>query len=106
MPSDFSTFANFWTLTYWDLYVSVRRSPGSPSQIRAALFRRDVSMWRSTQLTETFIFPPMNHFAWGGVHSSTVSPFLNHSSSSACDAPKACGPLMARSYNLPPEKVP
>ena len=55
----------------------MRRSPGSPSQMIAALLRRAVRMWRSRQLTLALIFPPTNHFACGGFHSSTRRPRLD-----------------------------
>src|SRR5206468_10416182 len=37
----------------------------------AALFRRDPARCRSRQFSETFSFPPTNHFANGGFHSRT-----------------------------------
>ena len=40
--------------------------------ISAALLRRWVWMWRSTQLTQRLVLPPPNHLAKGGVHSSTL----------------------------------
>ena len=67
------TFANFRTSQYRSQYVSVRRSPGSPSQMMAALFRRgrtDVSI--EAVLRDTLSCPPRNHLARGGCHSSTV----------------------------------
>src|SRR5687767_13677935 len=76
-PSFFMTFANFCTSTYRSQYVSVRRSPGSPSQTSAALLRRGPSMCRSTQLYDTLSFPPRNHFACGGFHCSTFFHGLN-----------------------------
>ena len=69
--------------------MSVRRSPGSPSQISAALLRAVRSMCRSTQFTETLSFPPTNHFACGGFQSHTVFHFSNHSNSFACASQKA-----------------
>src|SRR6185503_563802 len=87
-PSFFITLANFCTSTYRSQYVIVRRSPGSPSQISAALLRVGVSMWRSMQLYETFSFPPTNHFACGGFHSHTVDHGLNQCSCLACSAQK------------------
>jgi hypothetical protein len=60
--------------------VSVRTSPGSPSQTIAALVRRQEcspSRWRSRQLYETFSLPPTNHFANGGFQSSTFFQGLN-----------------------------
>ena len=46
--------------------MSVRRSPGSPSQMIAALLRRGPRTWRSRQLTLALSLPPTNHFACGG----------------------------------------
>src|SRR2546430_4276765 len=45
---------------YTTLFRS-RSSPGSPSQISAALLRRQVDRWRSRQLCEILILPPTNH---------------------------------------------
>src|SRR5436190_24086540 len=64
----------------------------------AALVRRAVLMWQSTQVTETLSFPPTNHFACGGSQSRTVSHFLNHSSSLACSSQNPSGSVVARSY--------
>ena len=52
----------------------MRRSPGSPSQMIAALLRRGPRTWRSTQLTLALSVPPTNHFACGGFQSSTLRP--------------------------------
>ena len=52
----------------------MRRSPGSPSQMSAALLRRGPRTWRSRQLTLALIWPPTNHFACGGCQSSTRVP--------------------------------
>ena len=81
-PSDFRTFANFETSACSSRYVNVRTSPGSPSQISAGLSPR-VARCRSRQLDEALSFPPTNHFAYGGFHSSTVSHFVCQSSCSA-----------------------
>ena len=70
---------------------SVRRSPGSPSQMIAALLRRAPRTWRSRQLTATFSWPPTNHLACGGCQSSTVSHRRDHSSSPAKPAQNASG---------------
>src|SRR2546422_9785357 len=64
-------------------YVRTRRSPGSPSQTIAALFRRGESTWRSRQFCETLIWPPTNHLAKGGLHSRTFDHFLIQTSSFA-----------------------
>ena len=55
---------------------SVRVSPGSPSQMMAALFLRHVAACRSRQLYERFNLPPTNHLAKGRFHSSTFVPGL------------------------------
>ena len=70
-------------------YVSVRVSPGSPSQMIAALFARAPRAWRSTQFTEALSSPSENHFARGGFHSSTFVNGFDHSSSRAHSAQKA-----------------
>ena len=54
-------------------------------------------MCRSTQFTLTLSSPPSNHFACGGVHSSTVSHGLLHVSSSASRDQKLCGSMAASS---------
>src|SRR5688572_4781498 len=101
MPSDFNTFANALTWRYRSKYVSVRRSPGSPSQMSAALLRRAVRMWRSMQLTDTLIRPSTNHFAWGGSLQSTTLVHLRlHSSSDANRAQKPSGSRSASSYGV------
>src|SRR5216684_2409533 len=56
-------------------------SPGSPSQISAALLRRQVPRCRSRQLSEILILPPTNHSACGGSHFKTVSHFRNQCNS-------------------------
>ena len=55
----------------------MRVSPGSPSQMRAALVRRAVVMCRSRQLYETLSLPPMNHLALGALHSSVFFHGVN-----------------------------
>ena len=57
----------------------MRVSPGSPSQMRAALVRRAVVMCRSRQLWETLSLPPTNHLALGAFHSSVFVHGLNQS---------------------------
>src|SRR4051812_39787629 len=79
-PRDFSTFANLQVSIWSWLYVSTRWSPGSPSQMSAALFLRQVVKWRSWQLTEAFVFPPMNHFANGAFHSKVFFQGLDQQS--------------------------
>ena len=63
--------------------MRTRESPGSPSQISAALFFLGPSMCRSMQLSATFSLPPTNHFEYGGFHSSAFFHGLNHVSSRA-----------------------
>src|ERR1700752_2926130 len=82
-PSDFSTLENFCTSRCSCWYVRTRTSPGSLSQMMAALFFLHVATWRSRQLYDRLISPPTNHFAHGQVHSSTLSHFLNQCSSPA-----------------------
>src|SRR5580693_9235057 len=90
-PSDFKTFAHFETSESNCRYVRVRISPGSPSQIIAALFLRQVEMWRSRQLCARFIFPSTNHFAHGTFQSSTFVHGSNQSSSRAIFPQKISG---------------
>jgi hypothetical protein len=71
--------------------VRVRVSPGSPSHTIAALFLRQVSTWRSRQLSAMLSLPPTNHFALGAFHSRTRSHFRDQRSSSACSAQKLSG---------------
>ncbi len=85
-PRERSTLAHLFTCTYRSQYVSVRLSPGSPSNTSAALLRRAVPMWRSTQFTDALSFPPMNHCAWGGCQSSTCFQGVIHSSFAASPA--------------------
>ena len=66
----------------------MRRSPGSPSQMIAALLRRAERRWRSRQLTLALILPPTNHFACGGFQSSTVRPRLRTTRARAQSAPR------------------
>src|SRR5437870_11219359 len=74
----------------------MRVSPGSPSQIRAALLRRHVARCRSRQLYEMLILPPTNHCACGSSHFKTVSHFLNQCSSlSAIRAQNRSGSALA-----------
>ena len=69
----------------------MRVSPGSPSQISAALVRRAVVTWRSRQLSETLSLPPTNHLAYGGFHSSAFFHGLNQCSSRARASQKRTG---------------
>ena len=78
----------------------MRTSPGSPSQMMAALFLRQVWTWRSRQLYERLILPPTNHFAHGQSHSSTLSHGLNQCSSRAMSAQKPSGSAAARAHSL------
>ena len=82
----------------------MRRSPGSPSQMIAALLRRAPRTWRSTQLTLAFSVPPTNHFACGGFHSSTRVHGVNHSSSAAKPAQNAFG-IARRRGRRPPRRA-
>src|SRR5271155_3597774 len=77
-------------------YVSTRESPGSPSQISAALLRRGVSRWRSRQLYAALIVPPTNHFAFGKFHSSVLPNGLNQCRLRAHSAQNASGSCSAR----------
>src|ERR1700674_4482610 len=97
-PRPRSTLANRLTSRNRSQYVNVRRSPGSPSQISAALFRRAVRTWRSRQLTLALILPSTNHLANGGFHSSTRLHGADHSSSRANDSQNASGSRSAVSY--------
>ena len=69
----------------------MRRSPGSPSQMIAALLRRAVRTCRSRQLTLTLSWPPTNHFAYGGCQSSTRVHGVIHSSSRGKAGPELLG---------------
>ena len=97
----FSTFANRQTSRCRSKYVSVRRSPGSPSQIIAALLRRAERTCRSRQLTLALICPPTNHFACGGCQSRTFVHGAIHSSSEANRAQNASGSRAARRRKSP-----
>src|SRR3989339_1673940 len=97
-PRPLSALANLLTSRYRSQYVRVLLSPGSPSHISAALFRRPFFTCRSRQLYEALILPPTNHLAKGGFHSRTLSHFSNQSSSSANFDQNASGSLFASSY--------
>src|SRR3989449_9365014 len=64
-------------------YVRTRRSPGSPSQTIAALFRRGEARCRSRQFCETLSWPPTNHLANGAFHWRTFDHFLIQTNSFA-----------------------
>src|SRR5438093_11329833 len=71
-PSFFKPLANLTTSFCRSENVICRRSfSGSPSQKYATLPPCPFSSWRSTQLKQTFSFPPMNHSTYGGFHSSS-----------------------------------
>src|SRR2546422_5537264 len=76
-------------------YVRTRRSPGSPSQTIAALFRRGESRCRSRQFCETLIWPPTNHLAKGAFHWRTFDHFLIQTSSLARSAQYLSGSAAA-----------
>ena len=69
----------------------MRRSPGSPSQIMAALLRRAVRTCRSRQFALALILPPSNQRAYGAFHWRTESHGRIHSSSRANSAQNASG---------------
>src|SRR5580765_3276054 len=102
-PRPFNTFANFCTSRCSCWYVNTRISPGSLSQMIAALFFLQVVTCRSRQLYERLISPPTNHFAHGQFHSNTLSHFLNQCSSFATRDQNASGfstdSLYIRSYS-------
>ena len=77
--------------------MSVRVSPGSPSQWYATFSPPPEATCRSRQFTDAFRVPPTNHFTNGGVHSSTVSQGRLHSSRPASSAQNASGSSAARS---------
>src|SRR5260221_634950 len=64
----------------------------------AALLRRQVALWRSTQLYEALSRPPTNHLAQGACHSSTCSQRVNQSKRAAASAQKPSGSSWARWY--------
>jgi hypothetical protein len=97
MPSSTSAFAALHTSRCSWPYVSTRESPGSPSQISAALFLRQVVTCRSRQLALAFSRPPTNHFASGSFQSSTCFHGSAHASSLAISAQKPSGSRAARS---------
>jgi hypothetical protein len=61
----------------------------------AALFFRQVFVWRSTQLADALILPPTNHLAQGTSHSRTVLYGSIQSRFLACSAQNASGSLLA-----------
>src|SRR3954470_24250729 len=71
---------------------------GSPSQRIASLSPLPAATCRSRQLYERFVRPPTNHFAYGGVHSSTLSHFLNQCSSLAASPQKRSGSSIDARY--------
>src|SRR5919202_6276512 len=80
-------------------YVRQRWSPGSPSQMIAALLPRPSSRCRSRQLYATLSWPPTYHLANGGFdQSSTWSHSFAQVSRRACCAQKPSGSAAASSY--------
>src|ERR1051325_6558483 len=98
-PSFLSTLANLFTSRQTSRYVSTRSSPGSPSQMIAALLPRPFERCRSMQLYDAFSLPPINHFAHGVSHSRTFFQGLNHSSSFAACAQNPFGSFFALAKN-------
>src|ERR1700716_2958854 len=98
-PRDFRAFANRFTSRSSIPNVNTRESPGSPSQIMAALFRRAECACRSTQLYVTFSFAPTNHLAHGAFHSRTFCHGANQSRCFASSAQQASGSFVARCLN-------
>src|SRR5207302_5070581 len=94
-PRPFSTFATRFTSRHRSWYVRTRRSPGSPSQTIAALFRRGPPRCRSRQFAETLSRPPTNHFAKGGSQSRTLDQGAIQSRVAAIRAQKASGSFPA-----------
>src|SRR6187402_3514128 len=66
----------------------------------AALFCRAVPRCRSRQFSETFSFPPTNHFAYGSCQSSTFSHFLFQLRSEASRAQNLSGFLIDSSHSV------
>src|ERR1700760_1764411 len=96
----FKTLANLQTSRCSCWYVKVTFSPGSPSQISAALFRVAPSRCRSRQFSATFNFPPTNHFAKGSFQSRTFFHFVcQQRSSEAFSAQNFCGFLIDLRYS-------
>src|SRR5437899_13071295 len=93
-PLFFNTLANWHTLKYSSLYVSMRWcSSGSlGSQIMAGVLPR-VARWQSRQFSVIFSRAPSNHFTEGSLkfHSSTLSHFFFHEKCSATDDQKPAG---------------
>src|SRR6185436_18293760 len=83
-PCRRSAEANWFTSRQRSRYVSTRLSPGSPSQMMAALFLRGPSTCRSRQLSERLSLPPINHFAYGSFQSSVFFHGFIHRSCLAC----------------------
>src|SRR5579883_2712921 len=95
IPCPLSTLANLQTSRWSIWYVSTRLSPGSPSQMRAALLRRGPARWRSRQLALALILPPSNQRACGSFQTRTLSQRLTQASDSAWPAQNASGSAAA-----------
>src|SRR3954468_9857229 len=101
-PSFLSPLANLEVSRWTWKYVSVRESSGeSPSQTRAALFRRGPAMCRSRQLTLALSLPPVNHsiFAVWKSNFEIVFHFFDQVIRSACSPQNASGFEIERSYS-------
>src|SRR5438105_4345523 len=97
-PSPLRALANRQTSASSSPYVSLRTSPGSPSQTRAVLSLRPPATCRSRQFSEMLRVPPVNQRAKGAFHSSTRSHLRDQSSVSACSAQKPSGSFRLRSW--------
>ncbi len=80
--------------------MMTRLSPGSPSQMMAALFPLPSSTCLSTQFSQTLSLAPLNHFAFGAFHCRTESHFFCHFRSLASRAQKVFGFSMDSLYIL------
>ena len=78
--------------------MSLRTSPGSPSQRMATLSLRAPRAWRSTQLWERLSLPLTNHLAWAASPSMTLVQGVNQSSSFAASAQNSSGCSTLRRY--------
>src|SRR3954464_16093457 len=98
-PRPRNTAANATTFCDSSAYVQLTDSPGSLSQMMAALSLLAVFKWRSRQLSLALSSAPTNHLECGNCHSHSVDHGLRKTRSEVSRRQKVSGDSMLSLYS-------
>src|SRR3954451_11394766 len=98
-PRPRNTAANATTFCNSSAYVQLTDSPGSLSQMMAALSLLAVFRWRSKQLSLALSSAPTNHLECGSSHSHSADHGLRNTKSEVSRSQKLAGDSMLSLYS-------